>query len=204
MRARSVSRLISGTPQARAKRVAPSPASITWSLFSITILASRATFLMLRTLATAPARRVGPCITLASSSTMPSSFGSPPKPTEVSFGSSSTIVTPCTTASSVSPPALITSKAFLQAAVPFALEMTISFGPPPIVWAASGRAALESSQSRLRIVFRDSLASSATLRTEFRSRIRPSRAPTPPILVRPAGGAQPRRCWPARCRSKGA
>ena len=30
------------------------------------------------TLATLPARRVGPCITLASSSTTPSSFGNPP------------------------------------------------------------------------------------------------------------------------------
>src|SRR5712692_617374 len=48
---------------------------------SVTVLASDATFLMSWTAPTAPARRVGPCMQQASSSTMPSSLGSPPKPT---------------------------------------------------------------------------------------------------------------------------
>ena len=54
--------------------------------------------------ATAPARRVGPCMQEASSWTTPSSFGSPPYPTELSAGSSSWILTPSTAASSVSVP----------------------------------------------------------------------------------------------------
>src|SRR5579885_1336041 len=78
---------------------------------------------MRRTAATAPARPVGPCITLASSSTSPCSFGSPPSPTESSFGSFSTTVTAATTASSVSPPAFKMSIPLSSACNPFALEM---------------------------------------------------------------------------------
>src|SRR5579885_3277215 len=78
---------------------------------------------MRRTAATAPARPVGPCITLASSSTSPCSFGSPPSPTESSFGSFSTTVTTATTASSVSPPAFKMSLPLSSACSPFALEM---------------------------------------------------------------------------------
>src|SRR5207245_9111437 len=70
-----------------------------------------------------PARRVGPCITLASSSTSPSSFGNPPYPTESSFGSSSTTVTAATTASSVSPPFFKMSIPLCSACTPFALEI---------------------------------------------------------------------------------
>src|SRR5271168_1461321 len=78
---------------------------------------------MRRTLATEPARRVGPCITLASSSVSPSSLGSPPKPTDVSLGSSSTTVTAAIAASSVSPPFCRTSMPRLRACSPFVLEM---------------------------------------------------------------------------------
>src|SRR6267378_1263580 len=78
---------------------------------------------MRRTLATDPARCVGPCMTLASSSTSPSSLGSPPYPTESSLGSSSTTVTAATTASSVSPPFLRMSMPLSRACNPFALEM---------------------------------------------------------------------------------
>jgi hypothetical protein len=57
--------------------------------------------------ATEPHLREGPCMTLASKSTM---------------------FTPAITASKVSPPELIISIAFLQACKPFALEMTIFLG----------------------------------------------------------------------------
>src|SRR6266478_6106325 len=89
----------------------------------MTVFASLATFLIRRTLATEPARRVGPCITLASSSTSPSSFGNPPYPTESSFGSSSTTVTAASAASSVSPPLFKISMPFCSACTPFALEI---------------------------------------------------------------------------------
>src|SRR5712692_8295519 len=89
----------------------------------MTVFASRETFLMRRTLATEPARCVGPCMTLASSSTSPSSLGRPPYPTESSFGSSSTTVTAATTASSVSPPFLRISMPLSSACKPLALEM---------------------------------------------------------------------------------
>src|SRR5260370_19198329 len=78
---------------------------------------------MRRTLATDPARCVGPCMTLASSSTSPSSLGSPPYPTESSLGSSSTTVTAATTASRVSPPFLRMSMPRPSALTPLALEM---------------------------------------------------------------------------------
>src|SRR5712664_2551543 len=119
----SVRRFISSNPSATANRRAPSPTIMTWLVFSITVFASRETFLMRRTLATDPARCVGPCITLASSSTSPSSLGSPPYPTESSFGSSSTTVTAATTASSVSPPFLRISMPLSSACRPLALEI---------------------------------------------------------------------------------
>src|SRR5438477_11124058 len=89
----------------------------------MTVFASRETFWIRRTLATEPARCVGPCITLASSSTSPSSFGNPPYPTESSFGSSSTTVTAATTASSVSPPFFRMSMPLSSACSPLALEI---------------------------------------------------------------------------------
>src|SRR5580700_277665 len=84
---------------------------------------------MRRTPATDPALWVGPCITLASNSTSHSSLGKPPKPTESSFGSSSTIVTVATTASSVSPPFLRMSIPLSSACSPLALEMMIGRVP---------------------------------------------------------------------------
>src|SRR6266850_7996780 len=78
---------------------------------------------MRRTLATEPARWVGPCITLASSSTSPCSLGRPPKPTESSLGSSSTTVTAATTASRVSPPFFRMSMPRPRAFKPLALEI---------------------------------------------------------------------------------
>src|ERR671916_459505 len=61
--------------------------------------------------ATAPARLVGPCMQLASSCTTPSSFGRPPRPTEVSSGSSSWMTTPSMAASSGSRPWRMSSTA---------------------------------------------------------------------------------------------
>ena len=111
---------------------------------------------MLRSEPTAPALRVGPCIKEASSSTTPSSFGRPPYPTELSFGSSSTMFTPATTASSVSLPAFSICMARAQAIIPFALATTMFFGRAPL-WAnaAAGSAPPaneESSQSLRRIM----------------------------------------------------
>src|SRR6266581_2994025 len=95
----------------------------------MTVFANRETFLMRRTLATDPARCVGPCITLASSST-----------SESSFGSSSTTVTAATTASNVSPPFLRMSMPLSRACSPFALEI-ISGRLPCAAGARFGRAA---------------------------------------------------------------
>ena len=102
----SVNRFSRGNPIATAKRSAPSPTSMTWPVCNMTALATSETFLMLRTPPTEPARRDGPCIQQESSSTTPSSFGSPPRPTLVSFGSSSGPLTTRSAASSVSPPLL--------------------------------------------------------------------------------------------------
>src|SRR5229473_1168714 len=60
----SVSRFISSNPSATANRRAPSPTIITWLVFSITVFARRETFLIRSTLATEPARCVGPCMAL--------------------------------------------------------------------------------------------------------------------------------------------
>src|SRR5205823_2849868 len=100
----SVSRFSFGSPIAYPKRSAPSPTSITWPVCRRTMLASCETFLMLRTPPTLPAVRVGPCIRQESSSTTPSSLGSPPRPTLSSLGSSSGPLTTASAASSVSPP----------------------------------------------------------------------------------------------------
>jgi len=73
---------------------------------------------------TAPARLVGPCITLASSCTTPSAFGRPPSPTDWSFGSSSWMLTPAIAASSGSLPATIRSYATFTPRMPLSLAMT--------------------------------------------------------------------------------
>src|SRR5260370_25037212 len=56
----SVSRFISSNPSATANRRAPSPTLITWLVFSITVFANRATFLIRRTPATHPDLYVDP------------------------------------------------------------------------------------------------------------------------------------------------
>ncbi len=111
LRERSVSRFSRGKPMATANRSAPSPTSMTWPVCSMTALATSETFLMLRTPPTDPARRVGPCMQQASSSTTPSSLGRPPSPTLSSFGSSSGPLTTRRAASSVSPPFFRKAKA---------------------------------------------------------------------------------------------
>src|ERR1035437_2816971 len=77
---------------------------------------------------------------LASSSTTPSSLGRPPYPTLLSRGSSSTIFTPATTASRVSPPTLISSMCVVQQLMPplnaLALDSTTGLGR---AWAAACR-----------------------------------------------------------------
>src|ERR1035441_9936668 len=132
MRESSVSRLSSWNPMSLANRSAPSPTSIMWSVCSITNRATLEGVLILRSAPTAPPRREGPCMQLASSSTTPSSFGSPPYPTLVSLGSSSTMLTPAMTASSVSPPPLTISMALAQQFTPpllrLALDMTTAPG----------------------------------------------------------------------------
>src|SRR5438477_13089505 len=70
--------------------------------------------------ATAPARFFGPCMHDASSCTTPSAFGSQLQPTPVWFGSSSTIDTPATSASSTSAPAVIILTAFATHVTPSA------------------------------------------------------------------------------------
>src|SRR5262249_6865833 len=101
----SVNRFSRGYPCDTAKRSAPSPTSMTCPVCSMTALDTRETFLMLRTPPTEPARRVGPCIQQASSSTTPSSLGKPPSPTLSSSGSFSGPETVVMAASSVSAPA---------------------------------------------------------------------------------------------------
>src|SRR5438046_4292324 len=100
-----------------------------WSVSSITSLATFEGVLMPCSAPTATPRRVGPCIQLASSATTPSSFGRPPYPTLVSRGSSSTILTPAITASSVSPPPWMIRMAAAQHSMPpllrLALEITM-------------------------------------------------------------------------------
>src|SRR5438093_10613412 len=70
--------------------------------------------------ATAPARFFGPCMHDASSCTTPSAFGRPLQPTPVWPGSSSTIVTPATSASSTSAPSVIILNALATHVTPSA------------------------------------------------------------------------------------
>src|SRR5262249_24952830 len=72
LRAFSVSRFSRANPFASAKARAPGPTSNTWSVVSITTLATFEGFFTPSREATAPARAVGPCITQASSCTTPS------------------------------------------------------------------------------------------------------------------------------------
>src|SRR3989304_550364 len=75
-----------------------------WLVYSRTHLATSLGVLIPSSAATAPARRVGPCMHDASSWTTPSSLGRPPYPTDVSSGSNSWIFTPSIPASRVSTP----------------------------------------------------------------------------------------------------
>src|SRR6476619_7716686 len=70
--------------------------------------------------ATPPARFFGPCMQHESSWTTPSAFGSPLQPTPVWFGSSSTMDTPATSASSTSAPEVIILKALATQVTPSA------------------------------------------------------------------------------------
>jgi hypothetical protein len=117
-------------PMRAANSRAPSPTSSTWSVCRITATATRDGVRTPSSAATAPAPRVGPCITDASSCTTPAAFGSPPYPTLVSAGSSSTMFTPRTTASSVSPPPCSTRTASATAAVPFELAIAVGRSVP--------------------------------------------------------------------------
>src|ERR1700674_3322617 len=125
LRERSVSRFSRGKPMAAANLSAPSPTSMTWPVCSITALETAETFLMLRTPPTDPARRLGPCMQQASSSTTPSSLGRPPSPTESSFGSSSGPFTTRKAASSVSPPLFRKAKASSRYLTPLLAQIII-------------------------------------------------------------------------------
>src|SRR6188474_603811 len=70
--------------------------------------------------ATAPARFFGPCMQDASSCTTPSALGRPLQPTPVWFGSSSTMETPATSASSTSAPPVIILNALATQVTPSA------------------------------------------------------------------------------------
>src|SRR5208282_2807644 len=110
---------------------------------SMTAFETSETFLMFRTPPTDPARRVGPCMQHASSSTTPSSFGSPPSPTLSSLGSSSGPLTTRSAASSVSPPSLRKAKASSRYLTPFLAQMMIGLLPVPNGVAAPGASPLE-------------------------------------------------------------
>src|SRR5574341_720068 len=94
-----------------------------WFVYLRTSLATSEGVLMFSSAPTAPARFVGPCMQEASSCTTPAALGSPPYPTESSFGSSSWIFTPSTAASSGSAPCRIRSNACCTARRPLPLEM---------------------------------------------------------------------------------
>ena len=88
--------------------------------------------------ATDPARFVGPCITLASSWTMPSALGSPPSPTDWSSGSSSWMFAAAIAASSGSAPA--TSRSYATLTPRKALSLAITAGRPAVERARSSSA----------------------------------------------------------------
>ncbi len=90
-------------PCARAKASAPSPISITWSERSITARATLTGWREANSPATAPADRVEPSITAASSSFVPVEVKTAPRPA-LNRGSSSSTRTAASTASSAVPP----------------------------------------------------------------------------------------------------
>src|SRR5437773_3141891 len=126
-RACSVSRSSSLKPYCSANRLAPSPTRKMWFVYLSTRFATTEGVWIPSSAPTAPARLVGPCMHDASSCTTPSAFGSPPYPTESSFGSSSSIFTPSIAASSVSAPCITRSNAFCTARSPLALATTTGF-----------------------------------------------------------------------------
>ncbi len=146
----SVSSSCSSKPMSFANFSAPSPTSMIWSVCSMTSLATLEGVLILRIDATEPQRRVGPCITLASSSTTPSSLGRPPHPTPCWVGSNSTVLTPATTASRVSPPDFKISIARPQQAfIPLLLAITMFLGPA--AKSCSSMAAVAANAAEVRI-----------------------------------------------------
>src|SRR6185503_13399804 len=127
----SVSRSSSLKPYDNAKRLAPSLTKNTLLVYLSTSFATSDGVLMFSRHPTAPARFVGPCMHDASSCTTPRALGSPPYPTESSFGSSSWIFTASTHASRLSAPCISKSKAFCTPRMPFALAMITGFDAPP-------------------------------------------------------------------------
>ena len=100
---------ISASPCARAKAAAPSPASSTCGVRSITARAAAIGLLNPCKAATAPAQRLGPSIRLASSSYKPAVLGAAPRPaTNRPDASSSPTIS--TTMSSAAPPATSPSR----------------------------------------------------------------------------------------------
>src|SRR5881394_2361718 len=123
----SVRRSSSLKPYDSAKRLAPSPTKNTLLVYLRTSFATSDGVLMFSRQPTALARFVGPCMHDASSCTTPRALGSPPYPTESSFGSSSWIFTASTHASRVSAPCMSRSNAFCTPRMPLALAMTTGF-----------------------------------------------------------------------------
>ncbi len=126
----------------------------------MTTRATAAGCMMLRIEATEPPLWVGPCMTAASSSTTPSSLGSPPSPTEWSLGSASTMATPSIAASSGSCPFLTSSMAFSTVRRPLPLAIAIGrfdptglTDPAPIASVATLAVAVEAMKRRRLIIF---------------------------------------------------
>jgi hypothetical protein len=96
------------SPSALAKASAPAPVSMTWGERSITARAKLTGCCGTVTPATAPARRVRPSMTAASSSMRPSAVKTAPRPA-LNRGSSSSTRTEASTASSAAPPSRSTA-----------------------------------------------------------------------------------------------
>ena len=124
-RVSAVSSSASSAPISRAKRPAPAPTSMTCGSRSIT---ARATLIGWRnpvSAATEPAAWLVPSTIDASSSTSPSTFGRPPRPTLRSSGSASTTRAHASTASRALPPRARMRIPMGSAARPLPLETIV-------------------------------------------------------------------------------
>jgi hypothetical protein len=166
----------SGKPKSLANWSAPSATSMMWSVRSMTSRATELGVLMLRSDATDPALYVRPSITDASSSTIPSAFGSPPYPTLVSLGSTSMTLAPRSTASSAEPP---------PDRMPHACS--IAFRPVSLVWLVMmiGRSTVRDPASREASSLSPSSTVPAPAATPCRRKFRRSRPPRLPFMVPP-------------------